>query len=134
MEEAPRRIIRLGCRALAFVLAAVMIWCGGATGCAGRNAGARTLAGLGAVAIIGGGGSWAAGENLDPGRHPDGSRALIDAGFFSVAVGLAAVVAAAGWVAASTACHADPDCPEEEQCREIPAPPGGVPYRQCVPR
>ena len=27
-----------------------------------------------------------------------------------------------------------PDCPDEEQCREVPAPPGGIPYKQCIPR
>ncbi len=32
------------------------------------------------------------------------------------------------------ACDVDPDCDEDEQCREIPAPPGGVPYKQCMTR
>ena len=52
----------------------------------------------------------------------------------AVASGLAAIVAAGGWMASSVVCEADPDCPEEEQCREVPAPPGGIPYRQCIPR
>ena len=55
-------------------------------------------------------------------------------GFITAAVGLAAIVAAGGWMAAAVACNADPDCAETETCREVPAPPGGVPYKQCVPR
>ena len=49
-------------------------------------------------------------------------------------LGLAATVIAGGWMAVDVACNVDPDCDEEEQCREIPAPPGGVPYRQCMAR
>ena len=59
--------------------------------------------------------------------HPSTSRALVDVGFAAVAVGLAAVVAAGGWMAAAVACDADPDCPEEETCREVPAPPAASP-------
>jgi len=103
-------------------------------GCVGRHAGARTLASLGAVAVGAGSASWAAGEGLEGGSHPSASRALTGTGFVAVAVGLAAIVAAGGWMAAAVACEADPDCPEEETCREVPAPPGGVPYKQCVPR
>jgi hypothetical protein len=78
--------------------------------------------------------TWAAGEGVDRGAHSSTARALTDGGFVALAVGLAAVVAAGGWMAAAVACDADPDCPEEETCREVPAPPGGVPYKQCVPR
>jgi hypothetical protein len=74
------------------------------------------------------------GEGIDGAAHPSASHALTGTGFVAVAVGLAAVVAAGGWMAASVSCDADPDCPEEETCREVPAPPGGVPYKQCVPR
>src|SRR5690349_8069813 len=84
-------------------------------GCAGHHRGPRVLAALGAVAVAGGSATWAA-------------------GFVSVAAGLCAIVVAGGWMAASVACEADPDCPDEEQCREVPAPPGGIPYKQCVPR
>src|SRR5690348_7728966 len=103
-------------------------------GCVGRHAGARTLASLGAVGVGSGCVTWAAGEGLEGGSHPSASRALTGTGFVAVAVGLAAIVAAGGWMAAAVACEADPDCPEEETCREVPAPPGGVPYKQCVPR
>jgi hypothetical protein len=103
-------------------------------GCLGRHAGPRTLAGLGALAVGAGSVAWASGESLESGGHAGASRALVSGGFVSVAVGLAAIVAAGGWMAAGVACEADPDCPEEETCREVPAPPGGVPYKQCVPR
>jgi hypothetical protein len=124
MEERSRRTLFVF--ALTFVLTA--------GGCVGLHAGPRTLAAVGAVAIAGGSVTWAAGEGLEGGAHPSTSRASIDVGFAALAVGLAAVVAAGGWMAASVACDADPDCPEEETCREVPAPPGGVPYKQCVPR
>ena len=103
-----------------------------ASGCAGRFAGPRTLAGLGAVAVVAGSGAWAAGEGLE--RNGDAGGALVSAGFIAVATGLAAIVAAGGWMAVSVACKVDPDCAEDEQCREIPAPPGGVPYKQCMSR
>jgi len=102
-------------------------------GCVGRHAGARTLASLGAIAVAAGGASWAAGERIED-AHPSASTTLTRGGFISAAIGLAAVVAAGGWMAAAVACNADPDCPEDETCREVPAPPGGVPYKQCVPR
>jgi hypothetical protein len=124
MEERSRRTL------FVFTLAFALL----TNGCAGLHAGPRTLAAVGAVFIAGGSASWAAGEGLEGGTHPSTSRAAVDVGFAAVAVGLAAVVAAGGWMAASVACDADPDCPEEETCREVPAPPGGVPYKQCVPR
>ncbi len=124
MEERSRRTI-FGLT-LAFALAV--------SGCVGRHAGPRTLASIGALLVVSGSATWAAGEGLDSGAHPSTVHALTDGGFVGVAVGLAVVVAAGGWMAAAVACEADPDCPEEETCREVPAPPGGVPYKQCVPR
>jgi hypothetical protein len=103
-----------------------------AGGCAGRYSGPRTLAGLGTVAVLGGSATWAAGQELQNNSRGDGP--LVTAGFVSVAAGLAAIVAAGGWIAVSVKCEADPDCDETEQCREIPAPPGGVPYKQCMRR
>jgi O-antigen ligase len=105
-----------------------------ASGCAGRYLGPRRLAALGTMAVVAGSASWATGEGLDGGGHPGASRALVNGGFASVAVGLAAIIVAGGWMAGTVACTADPDCNEEEQCREIPAPPGGIPYKQCMPR
>jgi hypothetical protein len=87
---------------------------------------------IGAVAVGAGSVTWAAGERT--GDHPSTSTALSRVGFVTAAIGLAAVVAAGGWMAAEVGCNADPDCPEEETCREVPAPAGGVPYKQCVPR
>jgi len=103
-----------------------------ALGCAGRFAGPRTLAGLGSVAVVAGSGLWAGGEGLERNGHAGG--ALVTAGFVGVATGLVAIVVAGGWMALSVSCNVDPDCAEEEQCREIPAPPGGVPYKQCMSR
>jgi hypothetical protein len=124
MEEQSRRTI-FGVT-LALVVAA--------SGCIGRHAGPRTLASIGGVLVGAGSASWAAGEGFDSAAHPSTAHALTDGGFVAVVVGLAAVVAAGGWMAAAVACEADPDCPEDETCREVPAPPGGVPYKQCVPR
>lgn len=71
---------------------------------------------------------WAAGERASsPGNLPA-------VGLVTAAVGMAAVLAAGGWIAVKAACESDPDCDEAEECREIPAPPGGVPYKQCMPR
>ena len=126
-DRAPRTVSRslLGIVvALAFVTA----------GCAGLYKGPRLLAGAGAVVIAGGSGLWAGGEALEDGSHHSASQPLVNVGFVAVVVGLAAIVAAGGWMAASVVCDADPDCPEAEQCREVPAPPGGIPYKQCIPR
>jgi hypothetical protein len=103
-------------------------------GCTGLHSGPRLLASVGAVGVAGGSGMWSGGEAFEGGSHDSASGPMITAGFVSVVVGLAAIVAAGGWMAATVACEADPDCPEEEQCREVPAPPGGIPYKQCIPR
>jgi hypothetical protein len=96
-----------------------------ASGCAGRYAAPRTVAALGSLAVVGGSAAWAGGEATN-------RSALVTTGFFTVAAGVAAIVVAGGWMALSVSCNADPDCDEDEQCREIPAPPGGVPYKQCM--
>jgi acetyl-CoA acetyltransferase len=103
-----------------------------ASGCAGRYKAPRRLAGFGTAAVAAGGVTWATGQGLE--RNGHSGAALVTSGFVSVAVGLAAVVVAGGWMAVQVACNVDPDCDEEEQCREIPAPPGGVPYKQCMSR
>ncbi len=101
-------------------------------GCGGRFRGPRTLAGAGGVAVVAGSVAWAAGEGFR--SEGDTSAPLVSAGFAAVVVGLAAIVAAGGWMAATVACDHDPDCHEEEECREVPAPAGFVPYKQCMPR
>ena len=129
MEETPARTVSAprARRALGLALAVAL-----ACGCAGRYKAPRTLAGLGTAAIVVGSATWATGQGLERDGHAAGP--LVGAGFVSVALGLAAVVAAGGWMAIEVSCNVDPDCDEEEQCREIPAPPGGVPYKQCMAR
>jgi hypothetical protein len=96
-------------------------------GCAGRYRGPRSLAVLGTTLVAGGGGAWVVGERSQ-------SNGPTNLGFALVVAGLATVIAAGGWMAAAVSCDADPDCDDSETCREVPAPPGGIPYKQCVPR
>lgn len=110
-------------RAVALVLLFAVV----AAGCARPYRGPKTLAAIGAGVLLGGSGVWLAGERSD-------RSAVTTAGAITTAVGAAVIVGAAGWLAASIACRVDPDCPGGEECRELPAPPGGVPYRQCVRR
>ena len=93
----------------------------------GRYRAPRSLATLGVALVAGGGASWVVGEQYD-------RRMATNVGFALVAAGVATVIAAGGWMAATVACDADPDCDDTDQCREVPAPPGGIPYKQCVPR
>jgi hypothetical protein len=96
-------------------------------GCAHPYSGPKTLAAIGAVLLVGGGTTWVVGER-------GGRDNLATAGVATTALGAAAVLAAGGWLAASVACREDIDCPRNEECREIPAQPGGYPYMQCMPR
>lgn len=98
-----------------------------AAGCARPYRGPKTLAAIGTGLLVGGSLVWIAGERGD-------NRGLIVPGVVTAILGVGAVIGAGGWLAASIACSADPDCPEGEECKELPAPPGGVPYRQCVKR
>lgn len=95
--------------------------------CARPYRGPKTLAAIGSTLLVGGSGLWVAGDRGD-------SRGLARAGVVTAAIGAAAVIAAGGWMATTAACDADPDCPEDEACREIPAPPGRDPYKQCTKR
>src|SRR6185369_8250825 len=130
MEDRAPRTVSRSAPPIAVVVAAALLM----AGCSGLHAGPRLLASAGAVAVVGGSGMWATGEKVEGGSHDSWSGPLINGGFVTVLVGLAAIVVAGGWMAAAVACEADPDCPEEEQCREVPAPPGGIPYKQCIPR
>ena len=96
-------------------------------GCARPYAGPKTLAAIGAGLLAGGGTTWVVG---DRGNHNN----VAVAGMATTALGALAVFAAGGWLAIGVACTEDPDCPRNEECREIPAPPGGNPYRQCMTR
>ena len=95
--------------------------------CARPYAGQKTLAAIGAGLIVAGGTAWVAGERSGP-------NALIVPGLITTVVGVGAIMSAGGWLAASISCRADPDCPDGEECKEVPAPPGGIPYKQCVRR
>jgi hypothetical protein len=96
-------------------------------GCARPYSGPKTLAALGAGLLVAGGTTWVVGDR----NHHDN---LATAGMVTTGLGAALVFAAGGWLALGVACTEDPDCPRAEECREIPAPPGGYPYRQCMPR
>lgn len=96
-------------------------------GCAHPYAGPKTLAAIGTGLLAGGGVTWVAGDRAD-------HNGAATAGLITTAIGAAAVIAASGWLAAGVACTDDPDCPRNEECREIPTQPGGYPYRQCMPR
>ena len=122
-ESSSRRPASVGRVALVVIVAVALV----VAGCAGRHRGPRTLATIGGMVALGGGTAWVVGERND-------NRASLTAGVLAVAAGIAAMVAAGGWMATAVSCAADPDCPDDEQCKEIPAPPGGIPYKQCVPR
>ena len=130
MEDRSPRTVSRSQSPIAVAVAIALL----AAGCSGLHSGPRLLASAGAVAVAGGSGMWATGERLQGGSHDSSSAPLINGGFVTVLVGLAAIVVAGGWMAAAVACEADPYCPDEEQCREVPAPPGGIPYKQCIPR
>lgn len=112
----------------AVVLIAALI--SSVTGCAmtSHHRRPRALGFAGAATAIAGTGVWIVGERQsDPGQIPAIGLGL-------VAAGIVAMVAAGGWIAAEVSCQVDPDCEDTEECREIPAPPGGIPYKQCVSR
>ena len=110
------------CAAIALALVGCL-----ATGCVRPYAGPKALAALGAVLLVGGGTTWVVGER----RNQNGTANL---GLVTMAIGVGAAIGAAGWLAASVACEEDPDCPRGEECKEIPALPGRVPYKQCMRR
>jgi hypothetical protein len=94
-------------------------------GCARPYAGPKALAALSAVLLVGGGTTWVVGER----RNQNGTANL---GLITTAIGVGAAIGAAGWLAASVSCEEDPDCPRGEECKDVPALPGRVPYKQCM--
>ena len=122
MRAAVLRFRSRSAAAVAIAVAAAL----SVAGCAGRHRGARTLGAIGAVLAVGGGAAWTTGERTD-------RSSLTNAGVATAAIGVALLIAAGGWMATAVGCESDPDCGENERCREIPAPPGGVPYKQCMP-
>jgi hypothetical protein len=101
--------------------------CSASPGCARPYAGPKTLAAIGAGLLTVGGTTWVVGDH-------QGRNGVATAGMLTAALGAAAAFAAGGWLAIGVACTEDPDCPRTEECREISAPPGGVPFRQCMRR
>lgn len=86
----------------------------------------KTLAGIGTALAAVGGATWVVGDRSD-------RNAVATAGLATVAIGAGVLLVAGVLMAVDVACRADADCPSGEECREVPAAPGGVPYAQCVP-
>ena len=99
-----------------------------AAGCARPYRGPKTLGALGVGLLASSAALWVAAE-----RGRDREQ-LTNVAAVGTAAGTALVVGAGAWLSASATCNVDPDCPDDEVCREIPAPPGREPYRQCSPR
>ena len=113
---------RLARAVLPLVLAALA-----GSGCARPYAGPKTLAALGVGLLAAGATTWVVGDR----EYREG---VATTGLVLTALGAVAAFAAGGWLAVGVACEEDPDCPRNEECREIPTQPGGYPYRQCMPR
>jgi hypothetical protein len=101
--------------------------CSGSPGCARPYAGPKTLAAIGAGLLAVGGTTWVVGDHQN-------RNGIATAGMVTTALGAVAAFAAGGWLAIGVACTEDPDCPRGDECREILAPPGGVPFHQCMRR
>jgi hypothetical protein len=97
-------------------------------GCERPFRGPKTLASIGVGVLAASAALWVAGEQLD--HHPG----LAKAGAIGAGAGALAEIAAGTWLAETVGCRVDPDCPEAESCREIPAAPGREPFRQCLPK
>lgn len=117
------RLVRHLERASLFLAVAGLL----SAGCARPYAGPKTLAALGTGLLAAGSTTWVVGDR-------ENHNQMAAAGMVTTIIGAVAVCAAGGWLAAGVACTEDPDCPRSEECREIPTSPGGVPYRQCMPR
>jgi hypothetical protein len=109
---------------LAALVAAVLL---AGAGCARPYRGPKTLGAIAIGLLASSATVWVIGERGD-------RESLARVGAVGTAAGAALMMGAGGWLAAAAACNVDPDCHEEEVCREIPAPPGREPYRQCTPR
>jgi hypothetical protein len=116
-----RRQLCAAWAALALIAATIL------PSCAQPYRGPRTLAAVAVGVLAGSAAVWVAGERAD-------QRTLANLGAAGTALGTAAAGTAGVWIAASAGCRVDPDCPEDEVCREIPAPPDREPFRQCSPR
>ena len=111
-------------RAAGALLAASLMWAGS---CARPYRGPKTLAAIGASVLVTSAVLWAVGDRM-------GEQPVARVGMVGAIAGAGLAATAGGWLAASAGCNSDPDCPEGEACREVPAPPGRDPYKQCMPR
>lgn len=117
---------RLRPRTVVAGLVALVAAAASTPGCAHPHRSQKNLAAAGVLLAGGGTGLWVLGERHD--------ASLVVPGMVTTLVGVGLVVAAGGWLAAAVACEADFQCAQGQECREIPAPPGGIPYKQCMPR
>jgi hypothetical protein len=115
----------MSARARLILAGALVFFC--VAGCARPYSGPKTLAAIGAGLVLVGSAAWIAGERGNP-------RSLVGPGMATTAIGAGLIIGAGGWMAGAIRCQGDPDCPTGEECREQPAPPGGIPYKQCVRR
>jgi hypothetical protein len=122
----PPHALRRSASPLRAALAGLLALALGA-GCSAPYRAPKTLAGIGTALLVTGGAVWVVGDRRD-------RPALATGGMVAAGVGLAAAIAAGGWLATALACRSDPDCPQGEECREIPALPGTEPYKQCMRR
>jgi hypothetical protein len=114
-----------GTAALAGLIAIALVTA--TVGCAQPYRGPRTVAAIAVGVLAGSAAIWVAGERAD-------KATLANIGAAGTAAGTLAAATAGAWIAGSASCRVDPDCPEDEICREIPVPPDREPYRQCSPR
>jgi hypothetical protein len=89
--------------------------------------GPRRSPAIGTALLAAGGTAWVVGER-------NNHDALVLPGLVTTVAGIGAIIVAGSWMAVTINCRADPDCPDGEECKEVPAPPGGIPYKQCVRR
>jgi hypothetical protein len=112
---------------LAAVVAAAAVTVAAGTGCERPYPGPKTLASIGVGVLATSAALWVAGDRNQ-------NRFMSRTGAVGVAAGTAAAITAGAWLVGEAGCRVDPDCPDDEACREIPAPPGREPFRQCSPR
>jgi hypothetical protein len=123
----PRPSRPASCAGLLPALVAAAALALAAAGCARPFRGPKTLASVGVGVVAASAALWVTGDRTD-------SNTLSKVGAVGMATGALAGIGAGTWLAASVGCRVDPDCPETESCREIPAAPGREPYRQCLPK